>query len=67
MSFYLSHCQTGYCFSNQSYNENKTINKENLMNFVAVAIVSAIVLGHPFNKSVSFNWFKLHSRLFKQQ
>ena len=33
------------------------------MNFVAVAIVSAIVLGHPFKKRVesSFNWFKLHS------
>ena len=24
------------------------------MNFVAVAIVSAIVLGHPFNKGVGF-------------
>ena len=27
---------------------------ENLMNFVAVASVSAIVLGHPFNKRVVF-------------
>ena len=54
MSFNLSHCRTVYCFSNQSYNENKTIHWENLMNFVAVAIVSAIVLGHPFNKRVVF-------------
>ena len=29
------------------------------MNFVAVAIVSAIVLGHTFNKRVVFDWFKL--------
>ena len=35
-------------------NENKTINQENLMNFVAVAIVSVVVLGHPFNKRVVF-------------
>ena len=34
------------------------------MNFLAVAIVSAIVLGHPFNKRVLFDWFKLHSPLF---
>ena len=34
------------------------------MNFVAVAIVSAIVLGHPFNERVVFDWFKLHSPLF---
>ena len=27
------------------------------MNFVAVAIVSVIVLGHPFNKESSFDWF----------
>ena len=34
---------------------NKTsLNLENLMNFVVVAIVSAIVLGHPFNKRVEF-------------
>ena len=26
------------------------MNEENFMNFVAVAIVSAIVLGHSFNK-----------------
>ena len=32
----------------------KKTNWENLMNFVAVAIVSAIVLGHPFNKRVVF-------------
>ena len=44
------------------------------MNFVAVANVSAVVLGHPFDKSrlliglrqeSSFDWFKLHSILFK--
>ena len=34
------------------------------MNFVVVAIISAIVLGHPFNKELSFDWFKLHSPLF---
>ena len=50
----MSHCRTVYCFSHKSYNENKTISQENLMNFVAVAIVSAIVLGHPFNKRVVF-------------
>ena len=32
--------------------KTKQSKKENLMNFVAVAIVSAIVLGHPFNKRV---------------
>ena len=32
-------------------------------NFVAVAIVSAIVLGHPFNRKVVFDWFKLHTPL----
>ena len=37
------------------------------MNFVAVAIVSAIVFGHPFKKRVVFDCFKLHSPLFKQQ
>ena len=37
------------------------------MNFMAVAIVSAIVLGHPFNKKTSFDWFKLHSPLFESQ
>ena len=35
------------------------------MNFVAVAIVSVIVLGHPFNKKSSFDWFELHFLLFK--
>ena len=50
----LSHCRTVYCLSYENYNENKTINQENFMNFVAVAIVSAIVLGHPFNKRVVF-------------
>ena len=49
MGFNLSYCRTVYCFSNWSYNESKTINLENRMNFVAVAIVSAIVLRHPFN------------------
>ena len=34
------------------------------MNFVAVAIASAIVLGHPLNKKSSFDWLKLHSPLF---
>ena len=43
MSFNLSHCQTVYCFSNWRCNENKTIDWENLINFVAAAIVSAIV------------------------
>ena len=37
------------------------------MNFVAVAIVSAIVHGHPFTKELSFDWFKLHSPLFESQ
>ena len=37
------------------------------MNFVAVAIVLVIVLGHPFNKESSFDWFKSHSPLFKSQ
>ena len=32
------------------------------MKFVAVAIVSTIVIGHP-----SFDWFKLHSPLFESQ
>ena len=32
------------------YDKNKTIDEENFMNFVAVAIVSAIVLGHSLNK-----------------
>ena len=40
--------------SNQNYNENKTINQENFMNFVTVDFVSVIVLGHPFNKRVVF-------------
>ena len=40
----LSHCRTVYCLSNWSYNENKTINWENLTNFVAVAIVLATVV-----------------------
>ena len=31
------------------------------MNFVAVAIVSVIVLGHPLTKESSFDWFKSHS------
>ena len=35
------------------------------MNFVAVPIVSAVVLGHQFNKESSFDWFKSHSPLFK--
>ena len=35
------------------------------MNFVAVAIVSAIVLG--LKKEPSFDWFKSHSPLFKSQ
>ena len=30
------------------------LNQENLMNFVGVAIVSAIVLGHSFNERVVF-------------
>ena len=34
--------------------ENKTINWENLMNFLAVTIVLTIVLDHPFNKRVVF-------------
>ena len=46
MSFNLSHCRTVYCLSNWNYNENKTINQENFMNFVAEAIVSVAVLGH---------------------
>ena len=33
-----------------SYSENKTINQENLMNFVAAAIVFALVFGHSFNE-----------------
>ena len=41
-------------FVKLSYNENKTIDQENFINFVAVAIVSVIVLGHPFNKRVVF-------------
>ena len=32
----------------------KTIDQENFIKFVAVAIVSVIVLGHPLNKSVVF-------------
>ena len=40
-----------YCLSNWSCNENKTISQQTFVNFVAVAIVSVIVLGHPFNKS----------------
>ena len=44
-----------YYFSKQSYDKNKTIGQENLMNLVAVAIV----LGHPCNKRVdNQNWFK---------
>ena len=36
------------------------------MNFVAVAIASAIFLGLSTEES-SFDWFKLHPPLFKQQ
>ena len=35
------------------------------MNFVAVAIVSVIVLGQRFTKESSYDWLKLHSPLFK--
>ena len=35
------------------------------MDFVAVAILSAIVLGHPFTTMSSFDWFKMHSPLLK--
>ena len=41
----------------------KTKQLVNLVNFVGVAIVSAIVFGHLFNKRVVF--CKLHSPLFK--
>ena len=45
----LSYYRTEYCFSSLSYNEKKTINEENLMNFAAVAILFAIVLSHSLN------------------
>ena len=35
------------------------------MNFVAVAIVSAMFLATRSTKESSFDWFKLHSPLFK--
>ena len=50
----FSHCRTVCCFSIWSHYENKTFNLENFMNSVVVAIVSAIVLGHPFNNRVVF-------------
>ena len=31
------------------------------MNFVVVAVVSAVVLGHSLTKEPSFDWFKSHS------
>ena len=34
--------------------KNKTVSQENFMNLVAVAIVLAIVLGHPSSKRVDF-------------
>ena len=37
------------------------------MNFVAVAIVSPIVLGHRLTKEPCFDWFKSHSPLFESQ
>ena len=43
---------SSHYFSKQSYDKNKTISQENLMNLVAVAIVLAIVLGHPSNKRI---------------
>ena len=40
------------------------INQKNFINFVAIAIVFATVLGHSFTKESKFDWFKLHSPLF---
>ena len=40
-----------YYLSKQSYDKNKTIGQKNLMKLIVVAIVLAIVLGHPSNKS----------------
>ena len=37
------------------------------MNFVAVAIVSVIVLGHRLTKEPSFDRFELHSPLSESQ
>ena len=65
MGFNLSHCRTVYCFSNWSDNENKTIDWGNLMNVVAVVIISAIVLAIRSTKESYFDWFKLYSPLFK--
>ena len=52
-----------YYFWNWSYNENKTITQENFMNFTAVAIVFAIVLGHSFSQRVDI-WLALIAFLF---
>ena len=41
------------------------VNQENLMNFVAVAIVLAIVLATRSTKESTFDWFKSHSPLFR--
>ena len=43
------------------------IRKISDMNFVAVAIVSAIVLGHHLTKEPCFDWFKSDSPLFESQ
>ena len=47
----LTNCVV-YHLSKQSYQKNKTISQENFINLVAVAVVLAIVHGHPSNKRV---------------
>ena len=39
--------------------------QENFMNFVAVTIVQLLFLATRSTKESSFDWFKLHSPLFK--
>ena len=38
--------------------------KQGFIDFVAVAIVSIIVVGDSFNKELTCDWFKSHSPLF---
>ena len=54
-----------YYFEKQSYNKNKTMSQENLMNLVAVTIVLAIVRGIHQTKESTLGWFKPHSLLFQ--
>ena len=51
--------------SKQSYDKNKTISQEDLMNLVAVAIVLAIVSAARPTKESTLDWFKPHSLLFQ--